>query len=721
MLVNGRNISLFLSLTLSTFLSGALPELSSIEPLEYDEDSQRLVARGDARLDFENTRIRADRITYYQEFSLADANGGVAISNGDSRLITDRMSFDSRENIFSVGILRTGQWPYYISGVSAGGTTENTNIQGATIYYGDPGPFAISASSNEVRYVNEGDGEYVSVDSATFSIGRVPFFYLPSYRHYFSGTPYLIDINAGSNGNLGYYIQTTNLFPIASWLRAGANLDYYSKRGLLAGPTAQYVYNSSSQSIVGALSTGAIIDKGSQDERDVDTFGRQIRSSRNFMEWRHKHYIGEHFTATASASYWSDSEVIRDYRDDIFDENQIPDNFAEANYTGENWILSAFARFHPNDFQFVQERAPEVRFDLLPIPVFNTGAYHRASASYVKLNEDFGLNLPAITVESESDRFDLNYRIERPVLLNKWLTLTPLAGARLTQYENQQIDPFAPFFSGPLPVTVDDSFRREIYELGFDLEARAYASYPTFNKTWGIDGLRHIVRPTLRYRYFSDPKDDNEIAAIDRQVFNLKPSLLDLSDLRNVDQIAQSHLVRLGLENFFQTRTKAYSSRTLAELNFYQDIISEKNLRNDEDKEDAYNATWVEFILNPAPWLKFNLASRFRTESLTLEGLRTDTTIKSGEIWKLNLSTDFLEKRTKQYRLGYINLINERQSFFTNLSFNANLNKFTKFQLGMQTQLGNAWELRYGITFREGARRESDVSFDMQLRLARGE
>ena len=188
------------------------------------------------------------------------------------------MSFDSQENIFSVGILRTGQWPYYISGVSAGGTTENTNIQGASIYYGNPGPFGISASSNEIRYVNEGDGEYVSVDGATFRIGRVPFFYLPSYRHYFSGTPYLLDINAGSDGDLGYYIQTTNLFPITSWLRAGANLDYYSKRGLLAGPTAQYVYNSSSQSIVGALSTGAINDTGSQAERDVDTFGRQIRS-----------------------------------------------------------------------------------------------------------------------------------------------------------------------------------------------------------------------------------------------------------------------------------------------------------------------------------------------------------------------------------------------------------------------------------------------------------
>tara|TARA_X000000950_G_scaffold80633_1_gene101393 strand:+ start:2110 stop:4209 length:2100 start_codon:yes stop_codon:yes gene_type:complete len=699
-------------------LSGALPELSSIEPLEYDEASQRLVARGDARLDFENTRIRADRITYYQEFSLADANGGVAISHDGGRLVAKRMSFDSQENIFSVDILRTGQWPYYISGVSAGGTIENTNIQGATVFYDEPSPFGLSVSSGAVRYVNEDDGEYLSVDGATFRIGRIPFFYLPSYRHNFSSAPYLLDINAGSNRDLGHYLQTTSLFPITSWLRAGANLDHYSKRGLLAGPTAQYVYNSSSQSIVGALSTGAINDKGSQAERDVDTLGRQIKSSRNFMQWRHKHHIGERFTTTASGSYWSDSDIIRDFRDDIFDENQRPDNFAEATYMGENWILSAFARFRPNNFQLVQERAPEVRFDLLPIPLSNTGAYHRASASYLQLNEDFDRIAPDITVEGESDRFDLTYRIERPVLLTNWLTLTPLAGARMTQYENQQIDPL---FLGQLPVTVDDSFKREIYELGFDLEARAYATYPTLNKAWRIDGLRHLVRPSLRYRYFSDPEDVNGIAAIDRQVFDLKRPLLDLSDLRNVDQIAQSHLVRLGLENLFQTRTEAYGSRTLAELNFYQDIIFQKNLRYDGNEDDVFNATWVELVLNPAPWLKFDLASRFKTESITLEELRTRTTIKSGEIWELGLSTDLLNKRINQYRLDYIYLINERCSFVTNMNFDANSNKFTIFRLGLQTQLGSTWELLYAITFREDARRESDVSFDIQLHLAQGE
>ncbi|MDQ8209353.1 LPS assembly protein LptD [Coraliomargarita sp. SDUM461003] len=695
-------------------LNAALPELSSLEPLEFDEASQRLVARGDARLDFDGTRIRADRITYYQDYSLADANGNVVISRDGGRLLADRLSYDGQESIFSVDLLRTGQWPYYVTGVSAGGSSEDVTIDGATLYYGAPSRFGLSASSDNVHYKKEGTSEYVAMTGATFRVGSVPFFYLPSYRHYLEGSPYLLDLNAGSDSSLGYYLQTTSLLPVTSWLRAGANLDFYSQRGVLAGPTAQYTYSSTTQTIVGALSTGAIHDNGSESDRGVDTFGETIDAERGFAEWRHKHHIGERFTATASISYWSDSEVTRDFRDDIYNDNERPDSFAEAVYAGDNYLISAFGRFKTNDFQTVQERSPEVSFDLLPVPIFNTGAYHRASASYVQLNEDFGNYAPLLTVEGESDRFDLSYRIERPFALTDWLTFKPLAGARFTHYENQQIDPRV---YSPAAALIDDNFSRQIYELGFDLEARAYASYPTVNKTWDIDGLRHLVRPVLRYRYYSDPDDLNEIATIDRQVFDLQRPLLDLSDLRNVDEISETHLVRLGVENLFQTRAKGYGSRTLAALNFYQDILFEKDLRYDGDEEDTFNATWVELVLSPAPWLKFDLASRFKTESMSLEELRTRTTLTSGEAWELGLSTDLLNHQIDQYRLDFIYRINERYAFLSDVNFDADTGEFTKVKLGLRTRIGSTWELVYAITFREDAQRESDVEFQLQLRL----
>lgn len=712
----------FLLITKFTLpLAAALPELSSIEPLEFDEASQRLVARGDARLDFQDTRLRADRITYYQEYGLADALGNVAISRDGYRLISDRLSYETQESVFAVDVLRTGQWPIYISAVSAGGTPEQATFQGSTIYYGDPGMFTPNLTSNEVEFINEDDGK-IAMGSTTFKIGKVPFAKLPSYTHYIGNTPYLLEVNAGHDNEMGTYLQTTTLFPVNSWLRAGANLDLYTKRGVLAGPTAQYSYNTEEQTITGAISTGYINDQG---DPDPDINDKAIGEDRGFVEWRHQHHIGERINLTASASYWSDSEVTRDFRDDYFSDNQQPDSFVEAVYAGDNYFLSAFGRFRPNDFQLIQERLPELSFDLLPVPVFNTGAYHRFSASYAHLEEDFGDVIPGIEQNTEADRFDFTYRIERPILLSDWLTFTPLAGARITHYENQEMDPLAlgiyndSFSDSPTPTELeDDQYTREIYEVGFDLEARAYATYATQNKTWGIDGLRHLVRPVLRYRYFSDPDSDNEIAAIDRTAFDLNRPLLDLSDLRNVDSISETHLTRLGVENLFQTRAEGYGSRTLASLNFYQDILFEKNDRYDGDEQDTFHATWVELVLNPAPWLKFDIASRFQTESMTLEELRTRTSINSGEIWEIGLSTDFLHDNIDQYRIDFIYRVNERYSILADVRYDSETSQFTRTEIGLNTRLNNAWEIIYALTFRNDADRESDVEFTVRLQLA---
>jgi len=713
----------FLLLLISKFslpLSAALPELSSIEPLEFDEAAQRLIARGDARLDFQDTRLNADRITYYQEHSLADAFGNVAISRDGYRLIADQLSYDTQESVFAVDTLRTGQWPIYISGVSAGGTTENTTFKGATIYYGNPGRFTPNVSSDQIDFTSEQGGK-LKMGATTFRIGNLPIAKLPGYTHYIDQTSLLFDVNVGSDSELGTYLQTTTLFPVNSWLRAGANLDLYSKRGVLAGPTAQYSYNSESQTITGALSTGYIDDQG---DPEPGLYNQPIDSERGFVEWRHQHHIGERINITASASYWSDSEVTRDFRDDYFRDNQQPDSFVEAVYAGDNYFLSAFGRFRPNDFQLVQERLPEVRFDLLPVPVFNTGAYQRFSASYAHLEEDFGQVIPEIDQDSQSDRFDFTYRIERPILLTDWLTLTPLAGARVTHYENQEIDPLAlgrynnPY-GNPTPSELeDDQFTREIYEVGFDLEARAYATYATQNKMWEINGLRHLVRPVLRYRYYSDPDATDEIAVIDRTAFDLNRPILDLSDLRNVDSISETHLTRLGVENLFQTRAKGYGSRTLAALNFYQDILFEKDTRYDGDKQDTLNATWIELVLSPAPWLKFDLASRFQTESMSLEELRTRTSIRSGEIWEIGLSTIFLHDRIDQYRIDFIYRINERYSFLADTRYDAETGEFTSTEFGINTRLNSAWEIIYGLTFRQDSSRESDFEFTVRLRLA---
>ena len=129
--------------------------MSSIEPIEFDETAQRLVARGDARLDFKDTRISADRITYHQQFGLADATGNVAIVKERYRLVAERLNYKTQENIFSIDQLRTGRWPIYGSAENAGGTVDHTIFEDVAIYYGEPNMLGPSIRAKSMEYIDE--------------------------------------------------------------------------------------------------------------------------------------------------------------------------------------------------------------------------------------------------------------------------------------------------------------------------------------------------------------------------------------------------------------------------------------------------------------------------------------------------------------------------------------------------------------------------------------
>lgn len=707
MYVKTRSIFLLTSLPLALFAT--LPELSSIDPIEYDEAAQRLVARGDARLKVETIEVRADTITYYQEYGLADALGDAAIMREGYRMVGERVSFDANEEIFSIKAPRTGAWPLYIEGFDAGGTLEDMSLENPRVYYTDPGFLTPNIKARSLRFKEVDDRKSLQIKSATLRIGPVPFFYLPSLTYNLTESPFYFDFDAGSDGTLGTYLQTTTLIPITPALRLGANLDLYSKRGTLAGPAVQYVYDTGSQSMVGAFSSGYIEDRG---KTGTDVNGRAIGTSRGYAEWRHQHQIGERSSVVANLSYRSDSAVMRDFNEDSFKRNQRPDNFVEAVYTGDNFLLSAFTRFNPADYDLIQERLPEFRFDYLPTAIGGLGVYHSGSASYAHIREDHNI-IPSPdnpTTYRAYDRFDLNYQIMRSMRLKNWLTFTPLASTRFSQYINQEAESI-------LALNPKDSASLTRYALGFDLTAQAQATYATRNAIWGIEGLRHTLRPVLRYRYFGAP-DHNEAVQIEHQAFDLKRPILDLNEIRHLDDLGETHLVRIGLENDFQTRAKGYGSRTLAALNFYQDILLEREQEKyDGTRPDTLHATWVELLIQPAPWLKFDLAARLATQGMSLEELRTRTTLISGDAWSLRLSTDLLLSDIDQFRLAYMHRLNENQSFIANTRFNADTGTFDYTSIGLHSQLGSAWELLYEITLRDDPVRESEVEFTVGLRL----
>jgi lipopolysaccharide assembly outer membrane protein LptD (OstA) len=168
---------LYLSSVIS--LLANLPELSSINPIEFDEVAQKLVASNEATFDFKNIRLKADVITYYKNYNLLNARGGINFVSNNHRLLSDDFALDVQSNTFSINNIKYGTWPYYISAKSGGGNEERIQFNQGVFYYGNPHPLSPNLKAQTVSIVNKDNKKEVIFKNTFLRIGNVPIFYLP--------------------------------------------------------------------------------------------------------------------------------------------------------------------------------------------------------------------------------------------------------------------------------------------------------------------------------------------------------------------------------------------------------------------------------------------------------------------------------------------------------------------------------------------------------------
>jgi LPS-assembly protein len=653
-----------------------------------------MVARGDARLVQGNFFLEADTIRYHKDTNIVTAEGEVEANYEALRLVTHFLEYDLANAHLDVDAFRVGQYPAYMSGDHLSGTVNTITAKKVNLFYGEPDYLTPNVYASEVSFFPQ--QRRVKVTNALIKIGPIPVFFLPAASHSTEEPPFSLKSRYGHRNNLGYFGQNTILFPITENIKLGALLDYYSKRSWLVGPAAQYALLNNATSMHGSVQAGFISDRG---DRGTDILGAPIQRDRDFIKWRHKQTLYDQVELTGNLNAWSDSYVTRDFRPRYYNKDQRPDNFAEALYLGPGYYLSGFTRFRPNDFEQVAERLPEVAFHWVPSELFTTGVYQQIDASFVHLQEKQLSGAP----ERSTDRLDAYYGLTRPTHLNRWLTLTPVAGGRITSYNNSK---------GNLSGKSD--YTRFIGQLGFDLDALAFGQWDYSSKRWGINGLRHTMRPKVQYRYIPNANQgQSNIPEIDSQVFHTYLDPIDLGTLRTVDQMSDENLMRLGFENALQTRASSgYGSRDLATLDLYQDIRFSR-----KQGENTLSPFYSILTLSPIEWLDLRLYNRFDIEDLTERELRTGLRIHDGDRWAVTFETDNLQHVISQYALGAEYRINPRNAVKGRWRYDSHRSELIEQAYGYWVRIANAWSVEFQLVFHKGSTRENGTQFNVVVEL----
>ncbi|MDB6127630.1 MAG: Organic solvent tolerance protein [Verrucomicrobia bacterium] len=654
----------------------------------YDANTNEIVGVGNAQLAYGDLLLTADSLRYNTATRVVVATGHATFTKGGRRLLADSLTYHLDDNTYTVEDLRMGEYPLYITGSSATGDKTTLTINDARAMVHEPGPFVPTLHATRIFYT---PGQRLRAEGANLGVGEIrPVVFGLFQQNLREPLISYVSLTGGYRASLGVIAELGFHLPVTPHFRLGADLGVYTNRGLMFGPSGSYENHEDGADYKGFFKSGFIRDHG---KRLFDVLGRPVPENRGFVTWEHQQQLTPDLTFKGSLNYWKDSEVLRDFRPDAFFPVQQPDTFLESVYTGQNYFVSLFARFQPNQYQVVQERLPELRFDLLPITI-GPGITERFNASLAVLREDPVVgSAPAL----QSNRFDAYYSLSRTFAPTDWFTFTPVGGGRLTYYDKT--------------TGGKSSYTRALGEVGFDAAVRASAVYEYKNEAWKIDGIRHLITPRLSYRYIPEAdKGQAYIPQIDRESFSTYLPPLGLGDVRNIDELHSTNTLRLGLDNTLQTRDEVYGSRDLLVFNIATDLRFHRP-PGQRDLSEVH----TDFALMPARWMQFDVYESFAPSTFTLREFNTGLTIHDGDQWSARFSSNFLRHELDDYRLETQLRINEAYEAIGRIQYDIRKHRFNEQSYGIRHKISNLWLVEYVVTIYDGPRRESRVGFNIKV------
>jgi LPS-assembly protein len=664
---------------------------SSEGPVAFDFKTQEMVGHH-ATLRDGLMLFSADEIHYNRATFTIAAIGHVSWTNGSARLLATSLVYNRRDQTVHAENVRVGRHPFYVSGLSAEGPVNRIVIYHAEVTYNEPGPWRPTVHADTVIY---SPGHYLRLGNSRVGViggPMIPIFHVGKKFDASAALDY-VKFSGGYRSSLGATGTAALRIPVNDTLKVGGDLSIFTARGLMAGPAVNYQSPDQSGDLFGYFDSGFINDYG---KRIPDIYGNPVPHARGFAEGRHLEQVTDDLTVDADFNWWRDSEVMRDFRPKEFYVVQEPDNFVESVYSGGDYMASAFVRAQPNSFDPVQERAPELRLDVLPTAV-GAGFFMRSAASADNLIE----RPPGGGPELASHRLDLFYGVSHPFTEGDWLSFVPVAGTRITNYTDTA------------GAAVPGGYTRTLGEVGFDALLHSSGTFDYENRRWDIDGLRHLFTPHIIYRYIPEADAGQKyIPDIDRQSFTTYLEPLELGDVRYIDNLHPINTLRLGFDNTLQTRDKGYGSRDLIYLNVNEDLLFRKQA-NDPDSSEVH----TDFGLKPTQWLDLDTSTIFRPRSLAVREVETGLTVHDADLWSFHVGNDFLRRENDDYVAEFRVRLNEVYRLHVVTLYDERQHLFPEQSLALEQNLVNTWSIRYVVTLSQGPNRDGHFGFNVQFDL----
>jgi lipopolysaccharide assembly outer membrane protein LptD (OstA) len=605
---------------------------------EWDIQTGEFRGTNGAIFRYAGSVITADEIDLSTNSGIVVAEGNVRYQKDEQIWTGPRIIYNFQTHLIESSQFRSGKAPVYMAGQGLKGelpNTKNTATNSLTATNDIKNPMvkdrATYTATNALITTDDIDnptiklraksmtvipGDRVIARHATLYIGSVPVFYLPYYSRTLKPDANTFDFVPGYRSAYGPFLLSRYNWILNDELGGALHLDLRERRGVGAGPDFNYH--------LGQWGDGSLRYYYTYDQDPNASITNAIPHNRERLYFSYLANPYTNFSVRSQVRYQSDIGIIHDFFESEYRGNPQPSTYVEANKFWDNFSMDLYAQPRVNSFYDTIERLPDVRITGWRQQIGESPLYYESQSSagyYRRLFAD--TNGPPVSLSYEATRADTFHQVLLPETFFGWLNVTPKVGGRLTYYSSE---------SGPGATT--DEVYRGVFNTGAEASLKASRAWPGIQNTFfQIDGIRHIIEPSLNYVYLPRPTSagTNTIPQFDYEVPSLRLLPIDFPDYNSIDSIDSENVLRMGLHNRIQTKREGQIVNVV-DWDLYTDWRIQRN-----EGQSVLSDLFSDLTLRPKSWLTFESVIRYDVEDGFFRLSLTTLTFKPGESWSWTL------------------------------------------------------------------------------------
>lgn len=564
--------------------------------------------------------LTADRVTANQKTGDATADGAVRIQQGDQVWAGEHIYYNFKTREMVSEQFRSGKPPVFMEGSGLHGDNSN-RVYVATNALITADDYEQPAIKIRARRIKITPGDRVQAWDAVLYLGAVPVFYFPYYVRDLGPNAGNFNITPGYRSAFGAFALGTYTWYLNDYLDGQLHMDYRQTRGAGGGPDFNYH--------LGRWGDGQLrYYYTHDDEPTTNHINSPVYEHRQRVYFT---YLASPYTnleVRSMVRYESDAGIVRDFFTSEYRENPQPNTFVEANKFWNNFSLDVLTQPRVNNFYETVERLPDVRLSGFRQQIGDSPLYYESESSVGYYRRLFAETNGAVgDTNYYASRADTYHQITLPETYFGWLNFTPRAGGRFTYYSQAE---------GPGAVT--DEQTRGVFNTGAEVNFKASRTWPGIeNKFLDMDGLRHIVEPSVNYVYVPRPNvRPDQLPQFDYELPSLRMLPIEYPEYNSIDSIDSQNVIRWGLRNRLQTKRRG-EVEDLVDWQVYLDW----RLRPRADQE-TFADLYSDMSLRPRSWMTLDSQIRVDVNTGQPRMLLHTLTLQPSDVWNWTVGHFYL-------------------------------------------------------------------------------